>query len=68
METAVGEGQDPNARYGRATTWLPVVVSVLLVAIVAVFILAAPSEIVTPKDSGYLIASIPPNFDQTAMR
>jgi hypothetical protein len=68
MEIAVGEGLDPNDRFGRATTWLPVVVSVLLVAIVAVFILAAPSQIVTPKDSGYLIASIPPALDQTAMR
>jgi hypothetical protein len=68
MEMVVADGLDPNDRYGRATTWLPVVVSVLLVAIVAVFILAAPSQIVTPKDSGYLIASIPPNLDQTAMR
>lgn len=68
MDTAVGEGPDPNDRYGRATTWLPVVVSVLLVMIVTVFILAAPSQIVAPKDNGYLIASIPPNLDQTAMR
>jgi hypothetical protein len=65
----VAEGLDPKEdRYARATAWLPVVVSMLLVAIVAVFILAAPKQIVTPKDSGYLIASVPPNLEQTAMR
>ena len=68
MEAAVDEGLDPNNRLARATTWLPVVVSALLVVIVAVFIFAAPSQIVTPKDSGYLIASVPPTLDQTAMR
>lgn len=65
----MAEGLDPKKdRYARATTWLPVVVSMLLVAIVAVFILAAPKQIVTPNDSGYLIASVPPNLEQTAMR
>lgn len=66
MESAVR--LDANDHYVRATTWLPVVVSVLLVAIVAVFILLAPNQIVTPNDRGYLIASNPPSFDQTAMR
>jgi hypothetical protein len=64
----VGDSLDPNDRYARVTTWLPVVVSAVLVAIVAVFILAAPKQIVTPKDSGYLIASVPPQMEQTAMR
>lgn len=68
MEAAVAEGPNPNDVYVHATAWLPVVVSMLLVVIVAVFILAAPSQIVTPKDSGYLIASVPADFDQTAMR
>ncbi|HEX5279517.1 MAG TPA: hypothetical protein VFW28_05535 [Micropepsaceae bacterium] len=64
----MGDGFDPKVRYERAAAWLPVVVSMLLVMIVAVFILAAPSQIITPKDSGYLIASIPPQLEQTAMR
>lgn len=61
-------GFDPKVRFERAATWLPVVISMLLVMIVAVFILAAPNQVVTPKDSGYLIASVPPQLEQTALR
>jgi len=71
MEAAVADDPDPTDRYASATTWLPVVVSVLLIAIVAVFIFSAPNQIVTPKDSGYLIASIPldqDTLDKTVMR
>ena len=68
MEEAVGDGQNVSEAYTRAMTWIPVVVSVLLVAIVAVFIFTAPNQIVTPKESGYLIASIPADMAQTAMR
>ncbi len=64
----MGDGLDPKDRYERVTAWLPMVVSALLVAIVAVFILAAPKQVVSPKDSGYLIASVPPQMEQTAMR
>lgn len=55
----MAKGLDPTDRLVRATTWLPVVVGALLVAVVAIFIFEAPNQIVTPKDSGYLIASVP---------
>ena len=56
-------------RYERAASWLPLVVGALLVAIVAVFVFAAPDQITTPTDTGYLLgtpASAEPT--QTAMR
>lgn len=56
-------------RYERAATWLPLIVGALLVAIVAVFIFAAPDQITTPSDTGYFLstpASAAPI--QTAMR
>ena len=56
-------------RYERAATWLPYVVGMLLVAIVAVFIFSAPDQITSPNDAGYLLttpASAEPM--QTAMR
>lgn len=59
---------DPTDRLVRATTWLPMLVSALLVAIVAIFIFAAPSQVVTANDSGNLVASIPAHLDQTAMQ
>jgi len=57
-----------NQRYERAATWLPVVVGALLVAIVAVFIFAAPSQITNPNQTGYLL-STPASAEpvQTAM-
>jgi hypothetical protein len=64
----VGKGLDPTGQYVRATTWLPVVVGALLVAIVAIFIFGAPNQIVTPKDNGYLIASSPAPPVETAMQ
>ena len=62
------EGFDPTDRLVRATTWLPMLVSARLVAVVAIFILAAPTQVVTPRDNGNLIASIPAHLDQTAMQ
>ena len=61
------EGTDPTERLARATTWLPMLVSALLVVIVAVFILAAPNQVVTPHNSGYLIASVPTQVDQAQL-
>jgi len=62
--------EDPmKERFERAATWLPLIVGALLVAIVAVFIFAAPDQITTPNDTGYFMgtpASAAPI--QTAMR
>lgn len=63
------DNRTPEQRLAKAATWLPVVVGALLVAIVAIFIVSAPNQIVTPGDNGYLVASTPDNGPvQTAMR
>jgi hypothetical protein len=57
-------------RLAGAAAWLPLIVGALLVAIVAVFIFEAPSQITTPYETGYLNTELPDNGAQveTAMR
>ena len=57
-------------RLAGPATWLPVIVGALLVAIVAIFIFEAPTQITTPYDTGYLNTEMTDSGAsvQTAMR
>ena len=56
-------------RHSRAATLLPAIVGALLVAIVAIFIVAAPNQVVSPSHNGYLSAGVPVSGAmRTAMR